>query len=110
MSNFFAFTSWVSPTLNLYISILINIFIFLYYASLNFAQLHHCLLSHFYFISLSFNLFLAVGGGDKRESSVPLSLVSEPSRPMPAQAELKMGEIEREREIVCLFVFPSMYI
>jgi hypothetical protein len=32
------------------------------------------------------------GGGEMRESSVPLSLVSEPKRPMPAQAELTIGE------------------
>ena len=32
------------------------------------------------------------GGGEMRESVVPSSLVSEPPRPMPAQAELTIGK------------------
>ena len=40
-------------------------------------------------ISLYLNM---TGGGETRESVVPSSLVSEPPRPMPAQAELTIGE------------------
>ena len=43
----------------------------------------------FIFISIDFDV---TGGGETRESVVPSSLVSEPPRPMPAQAELTIGE------------------
>ena len=43
------------------------------------------------------------GGGETRESVVPSSLVSEPPRPMPAQAELTIGE-EDGRAVMMILV------